>query len=297
MYKLRLDITNQKNTYFKGFQNSLRENAKIETIMKFPFSTNKTCLFPDQRRVAVFGNSGLVYICSADHEVLNILSNEYPEIEWVQFISLQSAIAEDGAEDDIEEEEYIFTAGNDPYLRKWDLAIQREVAHYQCHKSEITTLINYFEFLFSTGSDKRLVKFNIEKERIERVYKWKEQITAIRILDNIEDKDASKILISTLYGYLELLDFDLGMISSLSVSNPNEHIISLINHSLSEFLSFSKDGQITVYDQETLNIIKEESILNLKSDDYIDLILIRSKEYILFTLEKTEDGLLYLSYF
>lgn len=254
--------------------------------MKFPFSVNKTCLFPDQRRVAIFGNSGLIYICAVDYEVLSIVSNEYPEVECVQFISLQSTLADDGAEDDVEDEEYIFTAGNDPFIRKWDLAIQREVAHYQCHKSECTTLINYFEFLFSTGSDKRLVKFNIEKERIERVYKCKEQITAIRILDNIEDKDASKILVSTLYGYLELLDFDLGTISSLSVSNPNEHIVSLINHSLSEFLSFSKDGQITVYDQETLNIIKEESILNLKSDDYIDLILIRSKEYILFTLEK-----------
>jgi hypothetical protein len=131
-----------------------------------------------------------------------------------------------------------------------------------------------------------LVKFDIEKEKIERVYKSREQITALRILKNKEDPDASKILIATLFGFLELLDLDLGLINTLSVASPNEFIVSLIDQSMSEFLSFSKDGQITVYDQDSLSVTKEESILNLKSDDYLDLILIKSKEYILFTLEK-----------
>lgn len=255
--------------------------------MKFPFSAVKTCLFPDQRRVAVISDSGLIYICGVDFEIISLISNSYPEIECCQFYSQAAVLNEEGAEEDeLEEEEFLFTAGNDPFIRKWDIASQRELAHYQCHKTDCSTLINYYEYLFSTGSDKRLVKFNIEKEKIVRVYKSKERITAIRILDNVDDRDASKILIATLYGYLELLDFDLGIISSLSVPHPNEFIVSLVNHSLSEFLSFSKDGQITVYNQETLDIIKEESILNLKSDDYMDLILIRSKEYILFTLEK-----------
>lgn len=218
--------------------------------------------------------------------MISVISCPYPEVECLTYFSQHMSPLEGPTEEDIDEEEFIFTAGNDPFVRKWELATQREVAHYQLHKSECTIMENYFEFLFTTGSDNRLVKFNIEKEKIDRVYKCKDSITAIRILDNIEDRDASKILISTTGGYLELLDFDLGLITSLSVTNPTEFIVSLINHSLSEFLSFSKDGQITVYDQETLSIIKEESILNLKSDDYLDLILIRSKEYILFTLEK-----------
>lgn len=285
MHKLRIDITNQRNTYFKGFQNSLRENAKIETIMKFAFSVNKSCLFSDQRRVAIFCDVGLIYICGIDFEVLSVISCPYPEIECCQYFS-QHIPLEDEAEDDLEEEEFLFTAGNDPFIRKWDLTTQREVAHYQVHKSDCSIMTNFYEYLFTTGSDKRLVKFSIEKGKIDRVYKCKDAITAIRVLDNMEDRDASKILISTLGGYLELLDFDLGIISSLAMTNPSEFIVSLINHSLSEFLSFSKDGQITVYDQETLHVIKEESILNLKSDDYLDLILIRSKEYILFTLEK-----------
>ena len=53
-----------------------------------------------------------------------------------------------------------------------------------------------------------------------------------------------------------------------------------------EFLSFSKDGSIVIYDQESLDVTKEASVFNLKSGDYKDVILIRSKEYMLFTLEK-----------
>jgi WD40 repeat protein len=51
-------------------------------------------------------------------------------------------------------------------------------------------------------------------------------------------------------------------------------------------MSFSKDGSITIYDQETLDVSREASIFNLKSEDYLEVILIRSKEYIIFTLEK-----------
>lgn len=288
MYKLRLDITNERQTYFKGFQNSLRENAKIETILKFPFSVNKTWMFADQRRVAVFCDSGLIYICGIDYEVISVISNEFPTIEWCQYFwskYFTQPPQNEGEQEEELEEEFLFTGGDDPYIRKWDVNSQREVASYKCHKTNCSTMIIWNEYFLSTGDDKRLVLFNIEKEKIVNVYK-KDGIKCIKVLDNVEDKEATKILISTIDGFLELLDLDLCLISSLSVSNPNEVIVSLINHSLSEFLSFTKDGQITVYDQDTLNVIKEESILNLKSDDYLDLILIRSKEYILFTLEK-----------
>ena len=283
MYKIRLDITSQKHTYYKGFQNSLRENAKIETILKFPFSVLKTWLFTDQRRVAIFSDSGLIYICGVDFEVISIISSDFPHIECCQYFS--QALNEAEGEADELDEEYIFTAGDDPYIRKWDINSQREVASYKCHKTYCSILIIWNEYFFSTGEDKRLVMFNIEKEKIVNVNKGK-SIINIKVLDNIEDKDATKLLIATQDGHLELLDLDLWPISSLSVSNPNEKIVSLIIHSLSNFLSFTKDGHITVYNQDTLDIVKEESILNLKSDDYLDLILIRSKEYILFTLEK-----------
>ena len=53
-----------------------------------------------------------------------------------------------------------------------------------------------------------------------------------------------------------------------------------------EFLSFTKEGSISVLNNSNLEETKQGSIFNLKSEDYIDLILIKSREFFLFTLEK-----------
>ena len=41
-----------------------------------------------------------------------------------------------------------------------------------------------------------------------------------------------------------------------------------------------------MYDQDTLDVVKEASVFNLKSEDFIGSLLIKSNDYILFTLEK-----------
>lgn len=53
-----------------------------------------------------------------------------------------------------------------------------------------------------------------------------------------------------------------------------------------DFLCFTKEGSINIMNNNTLEEIKNGSIFNLKSEDYIDLILIKSREFFLFTLEK-----------
>jgi hypothetical protein len=60
----------------------------------------------------------------------------------------------------------------------------------------------------------------------------------------------------------------------------------LINLSNTEFLCFTKEGSISILNNCTLDESKSGSIFNLKSEDYIDLILIKSREFFLFTLEK-----------
>lgn len=66
----------------------------------------------------------------------------------------------------------------------------------------------------------------------------------------------------------------------------NEEIIQLIYLSGTEFLSFTKEGSISIMSNTTLEETKAGSLFNLKSEDYIELILIKSREYFLFTLEK-----------
>ena len=60
----------------------------------------------------------------------------------------------------------------------------------------------------------------------------------------------------------------------------------MINMSATEFLTFTKEGSISVLNNHSLEETKNGSIFNLKSEDYIDLILIKSREYFLFTLER-----------
>ena len=87
-------------------------------------------------------------------------------------------------------------------------------------------------------------------------------------------------------GALILFDANLTPLKQALLKTPNEEVISLINLSNTEFLSFTKEGSISVWGNTSLEEIKDGSIFNLKSEDYIDLILIKSKEYFLFTLEK-----------
>jgi hypothetical protein len=56
--------------------------------------------------------------------------------------------------------------------------------------------------------------------------------------------------------------------------------------SSNEFLVFTKEGSISILNNHSLEESKNGSIFNLKSEDYIDLILIKSREFFLFTLEK-----------
>ncbi len=51
-------------------------------------------------------------------------------------------------------------------------------------------------------------------------------------------------------------------------------------------LAFTKEGSISILNNITLDENKNGSIFNLKNEDYIDLILIKSREFFLFTLER-----------
>jgi hypothetical protein len=51
-------------------------------------------------------------------------------------------------------------------------------------------------------------------------------------------------------------------------------------------MTLTKEGQITCLNKKTLDVGKTGSIFNLKSEDYIDIVLIKSRENFLFTIEK-----------
>ena len=51
-------------------------------------------------------------------------------------------------------------------------------------------------------------------------------------------------------------------------------------------LAFYTDGTLSVLNNYVLEEEKQGSIFSLKSDDYLDILLIKSREYFLFTIEK-----------
>jgi len=63
-------------------------------------------------------------------------------------------------------------------------------------------------------------------------------------------------------------------------------LLRIVNLPQNEFMCFTKEGQISVFNNANLDVTKTGSIFNLKSEDYIDIVLIKSREHFLFTIEK-----------
>lgn len=67
---------------------------------------------------------------------------------------------------------------------------------------------------------------------------------------------------------------------------PGDEVIRLIRTGENELMCFSIEGTINLLAADNLEEIKSGSIFSLKNEDYIDLLLIKSREFFLFTIEK-----------
>lgn len=125
MYMLRLDITNQNCTFFKGFQNSLRENSKIDTIIKLPFTfINQTAFFAEQDKICISTDSGLLIIYSyTTFQVIGLINSKYLNITTMTYYTPQGE----------DMDEYLLTGGQDPEIRKWDDIESVESSSYSIH--------------------------------------------------------------------------------------------------------------------------------------------------------------------
>ena len=111
-------------------------------------------------------------------------------------------------------------------------------------------------------------------------------MTAMKLLKTIEEAHKVKVACGFANGVVTVYDINLNALKSVGTKVLNEEVIQLINLSNTEFLSFTKEGSISIMSNTTLEESKQGSIFNLKSEDYIDLILIKSREFFLFTLER-----------
>jgi hypothetical protein len=67
---------------------------------------------------------------------------------------------------------------------------------------------------------------------------------------------------------------------------PGDEVMRILRVSDNELMCFSQEGAINVLSIHTLEEQKSGTIFSLKNEDYIDLLLIKSREYFLFTIER-----------
>lgn len=67
---------------------------------------------------------------------------------------------------------------------------------------------------------------------------------------------------------------------------PGDEVMRVIRIGDQEIMCFSNEGAINVLSIVSLEESKSGTIFSLKNEDYIDLLLIKSREYFLFTIER-----------
>ena len=67
---------------------------------------------------------------------------------------------------------------------------------------------------------------------------------------------------------------------------PGDEVIRIIRTGDSQIMCFSNEGTINILGCAHLEEVKSGTIFSLKNEDNIDLLLIKSREYFLFTIER-----------
>ncbi len=100
MTDLLLNLTSENIGYFRNFHHALRENPRIDTILKLPqgASVLRVKFFADKKRVVFSLSNGLLIIYNTlDFEIMKILVNKYAILDSLKLL----------------EDRYLITAGID----------------------------------------------------------------------------------------------------------------------------------------------------------------------------------------
>ena len=146
-------------------------------------------------------------------------------------------------------------------------------------------MITYKDFIIVVSGAGKIIKYSTSKKEVEKELEAKDRVTVIKILKTLDESHKLKLAFCT-PNDLNLYDMMLSPLKTVPLKTSGEEAIRLISLSNTEFMTFTKEGSISVWNNQSLDEQKNASIFSLKSEDYIDLILIKSKEYFLFTLEK-----------
>lgn len=257
--------------YFENFHHSLRENPRIDLVVQFEGCQVLTLkFFTDKKRIMISLSNGLLLLYNTEtNKVLKVYTQSHAVIDRIKII----------------DDRYIICAGIDPKQRIWNIENQRQVSKFEMHGYCTSQIVIYKEFLITYGYSRSLVKFNFMKKQHQCWIETASYLTNLKLLKTNDKSHPVKLIASFTDGDIVLYSIDLSVLCHINRS-VQEPVLRIICLSHSESLCFYRDGQISVMSGIILEETKAGSIFSLKSDDYIDMILIKSREYFLFTIEK-----------
>lgn len=203
---------------------------------------------------------------------------------------------------------YLVTAGIDSKIRLWNIKTEKLFAKFEIHKYSTQQLIIHNSNLYSYGHDMKLVKFDIACKETDCWINLKSHITCMKMLkyrsrqseettdrepkreDTTESQMLNEARIAAAFSDFDvvLYDLDLNQLQQINLGNmtPGDEVMRMVRISDADIMCFSNEGAINVLNINTLEEQKSGTIFSLKNEDYIDLLLIKSREYFLFTIER-----------
>jgi len=257
--------------YFENFHHALRENPRIDLVLQFPGCQILTLkFFADKKRIMLSLSNGLLLLYNTEtNQVVKVFVQAFAVVDKLKII----------------DDRYVICAGIDPKQRIWNIENQKQVSKFEMHGYCTSQMVIYKEFLISYGYSRTLVKFNFMKKQFDCWLETSSYLTNLKLLKTNDKSMPVKLIASFTDGDIVLYSVDLTVLCHINRSNL-EPVLRIISLSLTESLCFYRDGQISVMNGIVLEETKAGSIFSLKSDDYIDMILIKSREFFLFTIEK-----------
>lgn len=239
---LRLDISSEHVCFFKNFHHALRENPRIDVILKMPKCTVlKVKFLSDKKRVAMSLSNGLVLIYNtADFAVTKVIVNKMAIIDRLIVV----------------DDKQLVTAGIDSKIRVWNMDTEKLVGKFEAHAYSTIHMVFDKESLFTYGYDMKLNKFRFKTRQLELSVVQDQQVTALKLLKSADEASPLKLATALLSGTVVLLDLNLTRLKWVQLKVVNEEIISLVNLSAADFMAFTKEGSIQVLSNQTLEEVR-----------------------------------------
>jgi hypothetical protein len=170
----------------------------------------------------------------------------------------------------------------------WSIKTEKLLAKFEIHKYATHQILVHDTNMYSYGGpDLKLAKLDITTKEIDCWINLKSHITALKLIKFTEKDKESRIAAAFHDFDVVLYDLDLNQLVQITISNmiPGDEVIKIIRTGQSEIMCFSIEGTINVLGCNHLEDIKTCSLFNLKNEDFIDMLLIKSREQIIFTIE------------